>query len=158
MNNKIFLRNLNLKDINKNYLSWFKNIEVKKFIIGSNKINNISELKNYFLEKKKNNRVLFLAILNSKRKHIGNIKFEPKSTNKKKIYMGILIGDKNYTDKGLSKIIFQKSVNKFIKKFNTRKYYAKVHNKNKIAVKAYLKNNFKIIGQNNINIELVKYL
>tara|TARA_B100000989_G_C19524154_1_gene465867 strand:- start:2517 stop:2993 length:477 start_codon:yes stop_codon:yes gene_type:complete len=158
MNNKIFLRNLNLKDINKNYLSWFKNIEVKKFIIGSNKINNISELKNYFLEKKKNNRVLFLAILNSKRKHIGNIKFEPKSTNKKKIYMGILIGDKNYTDKGLSKIIFQKSVNKFIKKFNTRKYYANVHNKNKIAVKAYLKNNFKIIGQNNINIELVKYL
>ena len=45
-----------------------------------------------------------------------------------------------------------------MKKFNTRKYYANVHNKNKIAVKAYLKNNFKIIKQNKINIELVKYL
>ena len=158
MNNKIFLRNLNLKDINKNYLSWFRNIEVKKYIIGSSKIKNISELKNYFLGKKKSNNVLFLAILNSNRKHIGNIKFEPKSSNKKKIYMGILIGDKNYINKGLSKMIFQKSVNKFMKKFNTRKYYANVHNKNKIAVKAYLKNNFKIIKQNKINIELVKYL
>ena len=158
MNNKIFLRNLNLKDINKNYLSWFKNIEVQKYIIGSSKIKSVSELKNYFLEKKKNNSVLFLAILNSNRKHIGNIKFEPKSSNKKKIYMGILIGDKNYINKGLSKMIFQKSVNKFMKKFNTRKYYANVHNKNKIAVKAYLKNNFKIIKQNKINIELVKYL
>ena len=158
MNNKIFLRNLNLKDINKNYLSWFRNIEVKKYIIGSSKIKNISELKNYFLEKKKSNNVLFLAILNSNRKHIGNIKFEPKSSNKKKIYMGILIGDKNYINKGLSKMIFQKSVNKFMKKFNTRKYYANVHYKNKIAIKAYLKNNFKIIKQNKINIELVKYL
>ena len=158
MNNKIFLRNLNLKDINKNYLSWFRNIEFKKYIIGSSKIKNISELKNYFLEKKKSNNVLFLAILNSNRKHIGNIKFEPKSSNKKKIYMGILIGDKNYINKGLSKMIFQKSVNKFMKKFNTRKYYANVHNKNKIAIKAYLKNNFKIIKQNKINIELVKYL
>ena len=44
MNNKIFLRNLNLKDINKNYLSWFKDIEVQKYIIGSTKkdINKIS--------------------------------------------------------------------------------------------------------------------
>ena len=115
MNNKIFLKNLNLKDINKKYLLWFRNIEVKKYIIGSSKIKNISELKNYFLEKKKSNNVLFLAILNSNRKHIGNIKFEHKSSNKKKIYMGILIGDKNYINKGLSKMIFQKSVNKFIK-------------------------------------------
>ena len=68
MNKNIFLRNLKYEDINKNYLSWFNNIQISKYIYASKKISTIKELKNYYLNKKKDNKVLFLAILNYKKK------------------------------------------------------------------------------------------
>ncbi len=158
MNKNIFLRNLKYEDINKNYLSWFNNIQISKYIYASKKITTIKELKNYFLNKKKDNKVLFLAILNYKKKHIGNIKFEPIKKNSKKIYMGIMIGNKNYVNKGISKIIFKKAEKKFLKKFGIKSYYANVNPLNKIALNAYLKNNFKLLRSSKNNIELIKYL
>ena len=72
--------------------------------------------------------------------------------------MGIMIGDKNYINKGISKKVFEKVKNKFYKKFKISKYYATVDISNKIAVNAYLNNNFKIIKKSKKEIELVKYL
>ncbi len=72
--------------------------------------------------------------------------------------MGIMIGDKKYINKGVSKIVFKKVKNKFLKKFKIKKYYARVNNLNKIAINAYLKNNFKIVNKMKKDIELVKYL
>ena len=158
MNNNIFLRNLRQIDINKNYLNWFKDDQILKYIHSSKKILKIEDLKKYYLEKKKEKKILFLAILNFQRKHIGNIKFEPLKSNPKKIYMGIMIGDKKYINKGVSKIVFKKVKNKFLKKFKIKKYYARVNNLNKIAINAYLKNNFKIVNKMKKDIELVKYL
>ena len=158
MNNKIFLRNLRYNDINKNYLRWFKNYKIAKYIYSAKKFSTLKDLKNYFLQKKKLNKILFLAILNYKKKHIGNIKFESINTNSKKIYMGIMIGDKNYINKGISKKVFEKVKNRFYKKFKKNKYYATVDILNKVAVNAYLKNNFKIIKKSKKEIEMVKYL
>tara|TARA_B100000401_G_scaffold429797_1_gene363837 strand:+ start:467 stop:943 length:477 start_codon:yes stop_codon:yes gene_type:complete len=158
VNNNIFLRNLRQIDINKNYLNWFKDDQILKYIHSSKKILKIEDLKKYYLEKKKEKKILFLAILNFQRKHIGNIKFEPLKSNPKKIYMGIMIGDKKYINKGVSKIVFKKVKNKFLKKFKIKKYYARVNNLNKIAINAYLKNNFKIVNKMKKDIELVKYL
>ena len=158
MNNKIFLRNLRYKDINKNYLRWFKNQKIAKYIYSSRKFIRLEDLKHYFLQKKKLKKILFLAILNYEKKHIGNIKFEPINSNTKKIYMGIMIGDKNYINKGISKKVFEKVKNRFFKKFKIKKYYAKVSILNKIAVSAYLSNNFQIIKKSKNEIELVKYL
>jgi|TARA_B100000780_G_C20934267_1_gene372486 [ribosomal protein S5]-alanine N-acetyltransferase len=158
MNNKIFLRNLRNIDINKNYLRWFKNYKIAKYIHSSNNFSTLEDLKHYFLQKRELKKILFLAILNHKKKHIGNIKFEPIQANIKKIYMGIMIGDKNYINKGISKKVFEKVKNKFYKKFKISKYYATVDISNKIAVNAYLNNNFKIIKKSKKEIELVKYL
>lgn len=158
MNNKIFLRNLRYKDINRNYLKWFKIQKISKYINSSSKFKTLKDLKHYFLQKKKLKKILFLAILNYEKKHIGNIKFETINKNSKKIYMGILIGDSNYINKGISKKVFEKVKNKFFKKFKTNKYYLTVDTSNKIAVKAYLKNNFKIIKKSKKEIEMVKYL
>ena len=44
--NNIFLRPLELKHINQDYLNWFKDKNVQKFIIKS-KINTINDLKRY---------------------------------------------------------------------------------------------------------------
>jgi|TARA_Y100000389_G_scaffold204559_1_gene257980 [ribosomal protein S5]-alanine N-acetyltransferase len=158
VNKKIFLRNLRYEDINKNYLKWFKNRITSKYIHSANKLLTLKELKRYFIQKKKLKKILFLAILNYKKKHIGNIKFEPINTQSKKIYMGILIGDKNYTNKGISKKVFEKVKNKFFKKFKKNKYYLIVDTSNKMAVKAYSNNNFKIIKKLKKQIEMVKYL
>ena len=158
MNKRIFLRNLKYQDINNNYLLWFKNKEISKYIYTSKKMITIQNLKDYYLHKKKEKNILFLAILNYEKKHIGNIKFETLNKNSKKVYMGIMIGNINYINKGFSKIIFEKVKKKFIKKFGINKYYARVNPNNKIALKSYLKNNFKIIKNSKSNIDLVKYL
>ena len=158
MNNKIFLRNLRYEDINANYLKWFKNYKISKYINSSSRLSTLEELKSYFLQKKKLKNMLFLAILNYEKKHIGNIKFEPINTKSKKIYMGILIGDENYINKGISKRVFEKVKNKFFKKFKKNKYYLTVDISNKMAVKAYLNNNFKIINKSKKQIEMIKYL
>ena len=71
--------------------------------------------------------------------------------------MGIMIGDKNYINKGISKKVFEKVKNRFFKNLK-KKYYARVDILNKIAVKAYLNNNFKIINKSKKEIEMVKYL
>ncbi len=61
MNNNIFLRNLRQIDINKNYLNWFKDDQILKYIHSSKKILKIEDLKKYYLEKKKRKKNSFFS-------------------------------------------------------------------------------------------------
>ena len=57
--NNISIRPLELKYINKNYLNWFKDKEVQKYIVGSN-IKNLDELKKYYFENRLNKNSFLL--------------------------------------------------------------------------------------------------
>ena len=154
---EVTLRNLKISDINKNYLSWFKSRNVK-FIENAKQQKSIENLKNYYLNLKRGNKkTLFLAIISKKKLHVGNIKFE-ESNIKGKVYMGILIGNTKYTNIGLSEIIFKKSEKIFKRKFKINKYFLRVKCSNILAVKSYLKNNFKIVHKNKKYIEMVKII
>ena len=70
----IYLRLLNIHDINENYLNWFKDNEIKNYI-EFHRFKLLKQLKKYFLEIKKKNiyyftvffiKIFILEILNLK--------------------------------------------------------------------------------------------
>ena len=70
----IYLRLLNIHDINENYLNWFKDNEIKNYI-EFHRFKSLKQLKKYFLEIKKKNiyyftvffiKIFILEILNLK--------------------------------------------------------------------------------------------
>ena len=96
---KIKIKLLKPKDVTQNYLRWFKDYEIKKYVINT-RYKNINELKNYVKNNVKKKNCVFLGIF-LKNKHIGNLKFEKIDTKKKTSVMGILIGEKNIEIKDL---------------------------------------------------------
>ena len=153
---EIYLKELQIHNINKNYLSWFTK-DLKYIEYSRNRIN-LSTLRLYFNKiNRSKKKSIFLGIFTEDKVHIGNIKFE-ESIIKNKFYMGILIGDKKYTNKGLSKLIIQKAEKIFRKKFFLNKYFLIVDRKNEQAIKAYKKSKFVIHKKNHKKYEMIKVI
>jgi len=129
------LKRLKIRDVSDKYLSWFNDPEVKKYI--SEKPPTLSELKNYVKKKSKCGNVLFLGIFSLQGEHIGNIKYEPIDKIKGCATMGILIGDKNWRNKGVSKEVIIESARWLYLKQNIKKITLGVDKNHEIAIRAY---------------------
>lgn len=139
---KIILRPLKPKHVTKNYLKWFKDNEIKKYVVNA-KYQNINELKLYVQENLKKKNCVFLGIfLNDK--HIGNLKFEKINTKKKTSVMGILIGEKKYRNRGFSLSALVKGMKYLNKKYNIRYFWLGVNKENIPAINLYKKAGFRI--------------
>jgi aryl-alcohol dehydrogenase-like predicted oxidoreductase/RimJ/RimL family protein N-acetyltransferase len=132
------LKKFSLKFVTKNYLSWFNNSEIKKYI--TNRPKNIKTAKSYLQKFIKNPNIYFWAIY-KKKKHIGNIKIEQISKKKNSATLGILIGDQNSVNKGLGFEVIE-AVKKFLLKKNIQFLYLGVNKNNTRAIKAYSKCGF----------------
>ena len=153
---RIYLRKLLIKDANKNYLSWFSDNKSKKFIISSSSVNSIKSIKEYIRNKNNKNNVLFLGIfLKSNDKHIGNIKFEPINIKIKETTLGIMIGDKNYRNKGMGREAIDISMNWLKSNFDISNFKLGVDVKNELAIRLYEKIGFKLQSQTDLEL---KYL
>ena len=139
--NNIFLRPLELKHINQDYLNWFKDKNVQKFIIKS-KINTINDLKRYFFENYLNKNNLLFGIFVNKDNHIGNIKVRFSDNSKKDCSIGILIGNKDFRNKGIGRKSLEILIHKIYKLYNTKIFKLGVSNKNLIAINSYRKAGF----------------
>ncbi len=158
----IFLRNLRISDINKNYFSWFEDCSIKN-IIKKNSYRNIGDLKKYFRNQILNKVIFFgIFVKNSKKNflHIGNIKFENINYKKNYATLGILIGKKDFRNKGIGQEIITKACNWIYNKKNIHLVNLRVSKKNFIAYKVYKKCGFiiKKIGKNGIIIERNYYI
>jgi aryl-alcohol dehydrogenase-like predicted oxidoreductase/RimJ/RimL family protein N-acetyltransferase len=134
------LRKFNLNLINRNYLSWFKDICVRNFILF--KPENLKDLKKDVFKILKEKNTIFLSI-SSKKKHIGNIRIHNINHKKQEAWLGILIGDRNYRNKGATPEILESIKNYLLK---NRIYFLKlnVDKKNIAALKTYRKSEFVI--------------
>ena len=152
MKNNLFkIKELNIKDVGKDYLNWFRDYEVKKFIF-KKKYKNLDELKKYVAQVKKNKKqLLFGVFLKKNNKHIGNIKFDISTKKKNYANLGILIGDKNSRNKGYAFDIIRLSTEYINKKYGIFKFMLGVSKKNLIAINAYKKNGFRKIKKTNKN-------
>ena len=137
---RFILRKFNLNLINRNYLGWFKDPHVRKFILFKPK--NLKSLKNDVLKILRENNTILLSI-SSKKKHIGNLKIHNIDHKKQEAWLGILIGDRKYRNKGATPEILERIKDYLLK---NKIYFLKlnVDKKNIAALKTYKKSEFVI--------------
>ena len=132
------IKKFSLNLVNNNYLNWFNDDEVEKFI--SFKPKNLPELKINVKDNLKRKNTVFLSI-SFKQKHIGNIKIHDINYNKNEAWIGILVGDKDFRGIGVTQEVIENIKTFLIKK---KIYFLKlnVDKKNLPAIKSYLKSGF----------------
>jgi [ribosomal protein S5]-alanine N-acetyltransferase len=91
------IRPLQVIDVSKNYLQWFKDPEVTRFLEinkTKNDVNSLNDLITY-VKKFENNKDYLFGIFD-KDKHVGNITINSINFQRGTFDMGYLIGDKDY--------------------------------------------------------------
>jgi RimJ/RimL family protein N-acetyltransferase len=97
----IYLRGLNLSDVNEKYHSWMNNHEVTKFTESRFFPVPKEALEKYVSEKQKDQDSVFFAIIfKENHQHIGNIKLGPINWIHRLADIGIIIGEKDYWRQG----------------------------------------------------------
>ena len=144
---RIYLRTLTLKDATERYCSWINDQEVNRFL--ESKRITIDELKKYIQKRISDSNCLFCGIfLKENDIHIGNVKLEPINFMEKKATLGIIIGAKEYWNKGFAteslEIIFNYSFNTL----GLDEIDLGVYKENKSAIKTYIKAGFEIYEEN----------
>ena len=152
---RFIIKELKLINVNRNYLSWFNNDLIKKYILTSKIIKDIESLKMYVSKKIKKKNIFFLGVFTKNKRHIGNIKFEQNLLKRKIANVGFLIGDKNWRHKGVLTEIFNKTFDFLFKNFGISRLELGVDRNNKKAILSYRKIGFKFfrskISKNNKN-------
>ena len=96
----IYLRALEKKDINRNYLSWINNIEENYYIESSRLPTSKNSLDQFYKKNLSSKNSVFFAICNKKGKHIGNCSISQIDWINRKCIYGRMIGDKKNSPKG----------------------------------------------------------
>ena len=141
---KIYLRGIDLNDVNEEYLNWVNDAEVINnlaTVLPSTKI----DLENFVKSNLENPNYVFFAIIEKKtNKHIGNIKLGPINWISRTSNYGLMIGDKDSWGKGFAQESFS-LLNKFaFEKLNMHKLWDIAASTAIASIKANQKIGFKI--------------
>lgn len=135
------VRDLLIEDVGENYLSWFEDQTTQKFIMGSQDISALNDLRNYVKEKYNDPSTALLGVFDSCGKHVANIKYDHFGLLEDSTVMGILVGDPSQRGKGLAGKLIKKTSEYFFS-FGIKRVYLGVENDNDAAIKAYQKIGF----------------
>ncbi len=142
---KIYLRFLTLNDVNQTYLNWLEDEEVMSGIATSGYT--IENLKTYVSERLANKNTAFFAICsNDTNEHIGNIKIDFHDDKANVSELGLLIGNKNYWNKGVGQEACKLAIDYGFNQMHLRKIYLAVYENNPNAKRLYEKLGFKLEG------------
>ena len=151
---RFLLRQLITDDISDRYLSWL-NIEDSPYIDYGKNHSTIEELKVYVSEREREKDVLFLGIFTKKKKHIGNIKYEPIDLIRKTATMGILIGDKDWRGKGVAIEVIKASAHYLNSIYGVTTIFLGVNPNHQVAISVYKKIGFKFKGHDKNNTKMI---
>lgn len=141
------IRKLRLIDVNFNYLNWFNEKSIKRFI-GQVKYKSVSALKLYVTIENKKKNTFFLGIFaKNTNQHIGNIKFYNISNNDRSCELGIIVGDKKWRNKNVAYEVLSACLKKLKKDFSIKVIYLGVELINFSAIKLYKKLGFKVFNR-----------
>jgi len=150
---RIYLRELDKEDATPRYCSWINDKKVNKYL--ESKKTSLAQLKSYIKAKKESDNCIFFGIfLKENDRHIGNIKLEPISKEKKQATMGMMIGDKNYWGKGLATAALSNLVDWTFENLDIDTIDLGVVRENVGAVKVYKKVGFKVVGQSKSGLKM----
>src|SRR5688500_17313492 len=100
---RFLLRPLTAQDVSERYLGWLRDADARKYIVAAGETRTLEDLRQYVRERENRDDVLFLGIFDrSTGLHIGNIKYEPVSSELGYAIMGVLIGEPAYRGKGVT--------------------------------------------------------
>ena len=143
----IYLNLLKPNNVNHEYLSWFKDKEIKKYIT-KNKYVDLQSLKNYVKENISKKNCFFFGIFYKKNnKHIGNIKFDNVNKKNCKADLGILIGNKDYRHQGYASQAIKIGTGLLFKKLGIKYFYLGVNKNNISAINVYKNSGFRVINE-----------
>ena len=144
---KIFLSELNRRNVTKKYVAWLNDYEVVKYTDQSNKKHTIKSVIQFVEQKKRSkNEFLYGIYLKKDKKikeHIGNIKLGPINFTLNNADISYFIGNKNYWKKGYATIAISEVIKVAKSKFNLKSLQAFVTNYNLGSIVVLKKNNFK---------------
>jgi RimJ/RimL family protein N-acetyltransferase len=96
------LRTLDLSDNLEKYLSWMQDVSSNPFIMSARSDYTLEDLKIYVNQVNANPEITFFGIFERESKmHIGNIKFSQINAAIGSVEVGILIGEKEWRNKGV---------------------------------------------------------
>lgn len=144
---RIYLKLMEDKDINKSYLSWINDPAVNRFLESRFKKWTLRNLRKYVNDMQNNRDSLFFAIiLKDRGRHIGNIKIGHINRIHKFADIGILIGDKSCWGKGYAKEAIKLVADYAFRSLKLHKLTAGAYATNAGSVKAFRKAGFSIEG------------
>jgi len=94
---QIYLRAIELSDVNENYLKWLNEPDVTTGLASGTFPSTLSALRNYVELKSTDKNTVMLAICDQENnKHIGNIKLDNFDWVSRTCELGVLIGEKDF--------------------------------------------------------------
>ena len=140
---RIYLRELTIDDARQEYCDWLNDAKINQYLITKN--STLEELKEYIQKQIDNPNSLFVGMFDKKNdQHIGNIKLEPIVWKKRKAWLGVLIGNKNYWCKGFGTEAMELIIDYSCTSLKLDSIELDVSSENKVALKMYEKVGFKI--------------
>lgn len=136
----LYLRKLNVSDIDDNFMSWFADDTLMKYYTNSKKIITKESLIESLNEGERQNNSFTYGVFFSENNHcIGTIKLGPINHAHKISDLVVLIGDKNYHGRGLAIEAINLGNKLAFEVFDLRKLFGGMYASNLSSVKAYLK-------------------
>jgi len=143
---RCYLRKLSVNDDLTSYLYWMQTPSNNPFILSAALNYDLDKLKKFVNSCNSRTDVnLFGIFTNKDSVHIGNIKFDEINLLNKSAMIGILIGDKNFREKGFAREAIIASVLWHKDNYDIETVRLGVDSKNLMALNLYLKLGFKII-------------
>ena len=139
------LRNLTQSDDLRNYISWMTNVNDFPFIESVRLNYTTAELWEYLNKVNKSDDMLQLAIFEKRQNiHIGNLKFHDICFTKFSCYVGFLIGDTEWQNRGVARECFYAVSDRLRRELGIKTFQLGVKQNHLQAIKSYLKMGFKV--------------
>jgi ribosomal-protein-alanine N-acetyltransferase len=147
-NKLIFLRPIEIEDINGNYKYWLNDPVVNEYNSHCKFSVTIEDLKSYVFEKNNSKNDLFLAIVDKKtNNHIGNIILQNINWHDRNAEIAFILGEKEYWSKGFMFMAGLLLINHAFEQLNLHRIYLGTSSKNIGMQKLALKLGFKKEGE-----------
>jgi len=137
------LRILTTDDVSQDYLEWFTDETVLRYIVSARDNQTIDKLKRYVADKySRSDCMLFGIFTHDTSEHIGNLKFEPIDLIEKYAMMGILIGSPCWRNRGVGAEVLRYMSSWLRYELDLNKLLLGVEKHNVAAIKSYEKAGF----------------
>jgi RimJ/RimL family protein N-acetyltransferase len=139
---KVILKKFKLSDINPNYVSWMNNQSLLKYSNNRFIKHTKKKLLNFYFSMKEKNKIFLKIVSKKDNKYIGTFTCYI-NPNHNTANLGILIGDKNFSNKGYGLDAWTAVIKYLFSKKKIRKIFAGTLYENKPMLKIFKKSGMK---------------